>query len=178
MSVKPARLRYDLPLEPPTSMTLSRNPIRANFGLLPEPERSAASFVTSAIVNTTILALVIYIGMTAKKVIQAHRYEQTELIFPTAPPPPVKLKVPPPPRVEQPKLPEVKLEQPKIKMPRIEPKPDLKPVQIETKAALPVVKAAKPSIILAPQPKAALTAAAPAQVPQAKPSTAPVHHRT
>jgi TonB family protein len=38
-----------------------------------------------------------------------------------------------------------------------------------------VVKAAKPSIILAPQPKAALTAAMPAQNNQVKPSTAPVH---
>jgi hypothetical protein len=87
----------------------------------------------------------------------------------------VKLKIPPPPPVETPKLPEVKLDTPKINMPKVEPKPDLKPVQMEAKVALPVVKQAKPSIILAPQPKAALTAAAPAQVAQAKPSTAPVH---
>ncbi len=40
---------------------------------------------------------------------------------------------------------------------------------------MPTVKSAKPSVILAPQPKAALTAAAPAQVPQAHPSTTPVH---
>jgi TonB family protein len=46
---------------------------------------------------------------------------------------------------------------------------------MEAKAALPVVKEAKPAIILAPQPKAALTAAAPAQVAQAHPSTTPVH---
>ena len=86
------------------------------------------------------------------------------------------MKMPPPPKVvETPKLPEVKLDAPKINMPKIEKKPDLKPVQMEAKTVLPTVKAAKPSIILAPQPKAALTAAAPAQVPQAKPSTAPVH---
>jgi TonB family protein len=41
--------------------------------------------------------------------------------------------------------------------------------------ALPTVKPAKPAVILAPQPKAALTAAMPAQSPQVKPSTAPVH---
>jgi TonB family protein len=151
--------------------------VRSNFGLLPEPERSPASFITSAVVNLSILAVVIYIGMTARKVIQEHRYEQTELIFPTTPPPPpVKMKIPPPPKVvETPKLPEVKLDAPKINMPKIEKKPDLKPMQMEAKTALPVVKEAKPAIILAPQPKAALTAAAPAQVPQAKPSTSPVH---
>ena len=69
----------------------------------------------------------------------------------------------------------MKLEAPKINMPKPEPKPALKPIQMEAKLTVPAMKAAKPSIILAPQPKAALTAAAPAQVPQAKPSTAPVH---
>ena len=81
----------------------------------------------------------------------------------------MKMKMPPPPKVEPPKLPEVKLDAPKINMPKMEPKPpDLKPIQMEAKAVLPVVKAAKPAIILAPQPKAALTAAAPAQVAQAQ----------
>ena len=47
---------------------------------------------------------------------------------------------------------------------------------MEAKVALPVVKAEpKPAIILAPQPKAALTAAMPAQDNKVKPSTAPVH---
>ena len=174
----PARANFDLPVEPPRPMPINRQvAVRANFGLLPEPEKSPATFVTSAIINLTILALVIYVGLTAKHVIQAHKYEQTELIFPTTPPPPpapIKMKVPPPPKVE-PKLPEVKLDAPKINMPKVEKKPDLKPVQMEAKAALPVIKEAKPAIILAPQPKAALTAAAPAQVPQIKPSTAPVH---
>ena len=54
------------------------------------------------------------------------------------------------------------------------PKPEVKPLQMEAKV-VPTVKSAKPSVILAPQPKAALTAAAPAQVPQAHPSTTPVH---
>ncbi|HTX76252.1 MAG TPA: energy transducer TonB [Terracidiphilus sp.] len=157
-------------------MSANRYPIRANFGLLPEPERSPASFVTSAIVNLTILAIVLYVGMTAKKVLEQHQFEQTELIFPTTPPPqPIKQKMPPPPKVEPPKPVEMKLEAPKINLPKPEPKPETKPMVMEAKLALPVVKQAKPSIILAPQPKAALTAAAPAQVPQAHPSTAPVH---
>jgi TonB family protein len=40
---------------------------------------------------------------------------------------------------------------------------------------MPVLKASHPAVVLAPQPKAALSAAAPAQVPQAKPSTSAVH---
>ncbi len=153
-------------------------PIRANFGLLPEPQKSSASFVTRATVNAAILAVVFYVGMTTRKVIEAHRYEQTELIFPTTPPPPpVKVKLPPPPKVEPPVPRElVKLEAPKINIVKPEPpKPEVKPLQMEAKVDVPKIAAAKPSIILAPQPKAALTAAAPAQVTQAHPSTAPVH---
>ncbi|UWZ82095.1 energy transducer TonB [Occallatibacter riparius] len=156
-------------------MSSNGYPIRANFGLLPEPQKSPASFITSAAINLTILGVVLYIGMTAKRVIETHKFEQTELIFPTTPPPPpMKLKIPPPPKIEPPK-PEVKLEAPKINLPKPEPKPDVKPVNLEAKMKVPVVKEAKPSVILAPQPKAALTAAAPAQVTQVKPSTAPVH---
>jgi outer membrane biosynthesis protein TonB len=154
---------------------MSRNgyPIRSNFGLLPEPQRSPASFVTSAAINLSILALLLYVGMTAKRAVETHTFEQTELIFPTTPPPQVKVKIPPPPKIEQPKLPEVKLEAPKINLPKPEPKPE--PIQMVAKVNLPVIKQARPSIILAPQPKAALTAAAPAQVPQVHASTAPVH---
>ncbi|HKF50602.1 MAG TPA: energy transducer TonB [Terracidiphilus sp.] len=130
--------------------------------------------MTSAAINLTILAVIFYVGMTAKRVIEQHQFEQTELIFPTAPPPPIKLKIPPPPKVE-PKPQEVKLDAPKIQLPKPEPKQDVKPIQMEAKVKLPDVKQAKPSIILAPQPKAALTAAAPAQVTQQHVSTAPVH---
>lgn len=153
-------------------MSVNQVPIRANFGLLPEPERSPASFATSATVNLAVLALVIYVGVTTKKAIETHKFEHTELIFPTTPPP---MKMPPPPKVELPRPPEVKLEAPKINIPKPEPKPEVKPVQLEAKVNIPKMAAAKPAIILAPQPKAALTAAMPAQVPQAHPSTAPVH---
>jgi len=156
-------------------MSATRYPIRANFGLLPEPERSPASFVSSAIVNLTILGICLYVGMTAKKAIEQHQFEQTQLIFPTTPPPPVKVKIPPPPKVEPPKPEEVKLEAPKINLPKPEPKPETKPLVMEAKTTLPVMKQAKPSIVLAPQPKAALTAAAPAQEPQQHVSTKPVH---
>jgi TonB family protein len=158
-------------------MQMSGYPPRTTFGLLPEPEGRSAPFFTSVTVNVIILALMIYIGMTAKHVIQEHKFEQTELIFPTTPPPQPKFKTPPPPKLPdlpKPKL-EVQMEQPKINMPKPEPKPALKPLEMEAKLNTPQIKAAKPSIILAPQPKAALTAAMPAQNNTVKPSTAPVH---
>jgi TonB family protein len=144
-------------------MPVKPYPGRATFGLLPEPESRPGSFITSLVINGLVLGLMLYIGATARKVIAEHKYEQT-------------LLVPPPKLIETPKMPEVKLEAPKINMPRPEPKPELKPIQMEAKVNMPAIKAGKPSVILAPQPKAALAAAAmPAQVPQAKPSTAPVH---
>jgi TonB family protein len=159
-------------------MQMTYTPGRTNFGLLPEPEKSPTSFITSAAINGMILFLAIYIGMTAKRAIDQHHYEQTILIAPTTPPPPpLKVKIPEPPKIKPPEPPkmEVKLEAPKIAIPKPEPKPDLKPIQMEAKVALPVMKPAKPSVVLAPQPKAALTAAMPAQNNQVKPSTAPVH---
>lgn len=161
-------------------MSVNHPPIRANFGLLPEVQKSPASIVTSAVINLAILGVVLYVGMTAKRVIQEHKFEQTELIFPTTPPPPpppMKMKLPTPPKIEPPPRPAVvKLEAPKINIAKPEPKPEVKPIMMEAKLNVPVLKAAKPAIVLAPQPKAALAAAAaPAQVEQAKPSTAAVH---
>ena len=157
-----------MPMNPPPGWT--------NFGLLPEPEGRSASFITSTIVNAAILILAIVLGMTARRAIVQHHYEMTELIVPNTPPPAEKVRPPEPPKLpDLPKPPEVKLEAPKINAPKPEPKPSPKEIQMEAKLALPVVKAEKPAIILAPQPKPALTAAMPAQVPQARPSTAPVH---
>jgi TonB family protein len=159
-------------------MTANYYPGRSNFGLLPEPEGRSASFFTSLAINGIILALLLYIGATAKRVLEEHKYEDTVLILPsTPPPPPPKVKFTPPPQPPPPtKAPEIKLETPRIKIAKPEPKPEVpKPVQMEAKVALPTVKEAKPAVILAPQPKAALTAAMPAQDNHMKPSTAPVH---
>jgi TonB family protein len=159
-------------------MPVKPAPERATFGLLPEPERSVSSFVTSAVINGLILALVLFIGAMAKKTIEQHRYEETLLILPTKPPPPPpKVKMPPPPPIEEPpKLPDVQLEAPKISVPKPEPKPELKPIPIDTKLTAPTIKDARPDVILAPQPKTALAPAAmPAQDNSRKVSTAPVH---
>ena len=158
-------------------MQMSGYPGQTSFGLLPEPEGRSTSFVTSATVNVIILGLMIWVGMTAKHVIQQRHFEQTELIFPTTPPPQPKFKTPPPPKLPElpkPKL-EVQMEQPKINVPKLEPKPALKPLELEAKLNTPEIKSAKPAIVLAPQPKAALTAAMPAQSSTVKASTAPVH---
>jgi TonB family protein len=161
-------------------MAVNYTPGRTNFGLLPEPERSAGSFIASMFLNGVILGLALVVGATAKKAIEAHHYEETVLIIPNTPPPPPppKVKIPEPPKiepVEQPKLPQVKLDKPKIDMPKPEPKPEPKPIEMEAKVALPEFKNVKPTVKEAPQPKAAITAAMPAQSPDVKPSTKPVH---
>jgi TonB family protein len=154
------------------SMTYSAG--RTPFGLLPEPEGRAASFITSTCINGTILAIILVASMTARHVLVEHQYEMTELIVPHNPPPPMKIKTPVLPKLPPPPTPpKITLDQQKIQMPK--PKPEPKAIQMEAKLAMPVVKVAKPAVILAPQPKAALTAAMPAQAPQVHPSTAPVH---
>ena len=158
-------------------MPATYSPGFAHFGLLPEPEGRSASFVTSAGINLVILSLVLIISLTVKHVIVERKYEQTELIIPENKPP-EKQKLPEPPKLpDPPKLPEIKLEEPKIQMPKPEPKPDLKPIQMEAKVTMPVIKAPQLKVVEAPQPKAALAAAPPpAIVPQAKPSMAAVHY--
>jgi len=160
------------------SSTIQPDSIRASFGLLPEPERSPGSFITSMVVNGLLLALFLYAGAMAKKTIQQHRYEETLLVIPAKKEPPKpKEKIPPPPPVEEPKPVDVKFEAPRIKVPKPEPKPELKPIQIDTKLTLPVIKDAKQDVRLAPQPKTALAPAAmPAQDSSVKPSTKPVHY--
>jgi TonB family protein len=129
------------------------------------------------VVNASLLALFLAVGILMKPQLVHHVFEETTLVLPhTKTPEKPKIKVETPKLPEPPKMLVVKLEAPKIVMPKIEPKPEPKPVQIEAKLNTPVVNKPKPAVILAPQPKSALAAAAaPAQVPQAKPSTAPVH---
>jgi TonB family protein len=67
----------------------------------------------------------------------------------------------------------VELQPRQIEMPK--PKPEPKPIQMEAKVTLPAVQPKPQTVILAPQPKAALAAAMPAQNSAVKPSTAPVH---
>jgi TonB family protein len=98
----------------------------------------------------------------------------TELIVPATPPPPEHIKQPPPPELPPPpEMPKVELQPRQIDMPK--PKPEPKPVQMEAKVNMPAIPAKTPQITLAPQPKAAIPDAMPAQNSSVKPSTAPVH---
>jgi TonB family protein len=150
---------------------------RTRFGLLPEPETNPASFVTSCIINGAALALLIVFGTVAHHELEVRKMESTEIVFPTTPPPEIKVKVPPAPKIPPPPQPQVaKLEAPKINLPKAEPKPEMKVPVVKEAMAVPNTPAAKPSIVLAPQPKAALAAAAaPALTPQVHPSVEPVH---
>jgi TonB family protein len=95
-------------------------------------------------------------------------------VVPNNPPPEVKIKQPPPRELPPPpEPPKVELQPRQIEMPK--PKPEPKPIQMEAKVNLPAVQPKPQTVILAPQPKAALAAAMPAQNTTVKPSTAPVH---
>jgi TonB family protein len=155
-------------------MPTTYSPGQTNFGLLPEPEGRPIAFLMSWTINLAIVATALIVGMTARQVLQQH-YEMTELVIPNNPPPPVKIKEPPPQELPPPpEPPKVELQPRQIEMPK--PKPEPKPIQMEAKVNLPPVQPKPQTVILAPQPKAALAAAAmPAQNPQVKPSTAPVH---
>jgi TonB family protein len=150
---------------------------RTRFGLLPEPESNPASFLTSCIINGAILTLAILFGSMATHQLEMRKMESTEIVFPTTPPPEIKVKVPPQPKLPPPPEPKIaKLEAPKIFKPKLEPKPEIKLPMVKEAVPLPTIAAAKPQIVLAPQPKAALaTAAAPALTPQARPKVEEVH---
>jgi TonB family protein len=151
---------------------------RTRFGLLPEPESNPGSIITSFIINGAIVALALVMGSMVHHEVQIRRMDTMQLYVPSPPPPEVKIKVkiPPPPKVDV-KPPQVaKLEPPKINLPKVERQPEPKPLpMMKEQAAIPKIAAAKPAVVLAPQPKAALTAAAPAVTPQAHPVVEATH---
>lgn len=155
-------------------MPTSYTPGQSTFGLLPEPEARPLAFVMAGGINVLIAVTAIMIGMTAKHVLEQH-YEMTELVVPSTPPPPaIKVRQPPPPVVPPPpEPPKIVLQPRQIEMPK--PLPAPKPVQMEAKVNLPAIQPKPQIVTLAPQPKAALTAAMPAQNSAVKPSTTPVH---
>src|ERR1700691_685103 len=130
---------------------------QGTFGLLPEPEFRPAAFLVSGGINLLIGVTAIVIGMTAKHVLEQH-YEMTTLVVTATPPPPaIKIKQPPPPVVPPPpEPPKIVLHPRQIEMPK--PLPAPKPVQMEARVNLPAVQPKPQTVILAPQPKAALTA--------------------
>ncbi len=120
----------------------------AHFGVLNDGTRSKGATVTAIVVNCTIAALVVILGMVIKtNPIVAKRV--TELMLPPQPkiepapkppppPPPPKIKMPPPPKIET----------PKIKMPEPVKLPEIKPVAVETPK--PVIQPPAPKKVTPP----------------------------
>ena len=149
------------------------------FGLLPQVQKSPASFVLSTILNISLAVLVVVIGILTKKEIEQRKYEQTLLVLPEPAkpePPPKPVKMPPPPKVDTPPPPvPIETQQQKIFVPKEEVKPEPKPeIKIEQKAD--VLKSKDTTVKLAPQPKAAILAAAPSQDASVKPKVEQVHY--
>ena len=140
---------------------MSDSPDQALFSLLPTSnEGRTRAFVTSSIVNLAMLGIALYVGATARQVIEQH-YEETVLVMPSLPPP-VKFHKPRPVAPPKIKLPPPRIEQPK-------------PVQMEARLAAPPIPHVRPQIKLTPQVRPALASAMPAQNNLVRPSTRPVH---
>lgn len=148
-------------------MSFDYSPDRSTFGLLPEPKQSLVSFLASTCANALIVVAMILIGTFARRAMVEHRYENTVLIMPTMPAPRPKLMLPEIPRIVSPKPSPIKLQSPRLEPP--EPVPV--PIRMESKLDLPVIKAPKPAVILAPQPKAAM----PSESAAFRPSVVLVH---
>src|ERR1700722_6883103 len=107
-------------------MNLNYSLNRTSFGVLPEPERSPASFIASTVINGLILAVLFIIGAMARQVVVEHTYENTVLIFPPTLPHRTAVELPKPPKIK-PSVAHVN--PPKITLPR--PQPDVKPIEME-----------------------------------------------
>ena len=137
---------------------VSRPPISDTFGLLPEPRGRLSSFTASITVNVVLGALFIWAAIAQlHKAPPMPRYESTELIFATPPPPPEPLppvphiKVTPPPViVEAPR---------KIELPKPLPEPPKPEIVHLNTPAMPALPAAAPkAVVPPPQPKVGLFA--------------------
>ncbi len=141
----------------------SRPPIRDTFGLLPEPRGRFGSFTLSVTVNMALGALFLWAAIA-----QLHkrpplpRYESTELIFATPPPPqplpPVpKIRVAAPPPV----VPAIAEAPRKIELPKPMPEPPKPTMAHLNTPAMPALPPAPPKAVVAPpQPKVGVFASA------------------
>jgi len=102
----------------------------AHFGVLNDGTRSKGATVSAIVINCTIAALILILGMVVKTNPLVAK-KLTELTLPPEPPaqpapkpppppPPPKVKMPPPPKIEA----------PKIKVPDVVKVPEIKPVAL------------------------------------------------
>ncbi len=128
---------------------------RATFGLLPEPEGRMGSFGVSMVINVTAMALMLLLTIAQVHQVAEHKYETTQLIFPTEQPKPF---VPPVPKVKYiPPPPMLKVDQPKIELPKPMPAPPkVAEIKLPT-PEMPKMEAAPPKRFTPPpQPKVGL----------------------
>ncbi len=135
----------------------SRPPISDSFGLLPEPRGRLSSFTVSVTVNVLLGALFIWAAIAQlHKTPPVPRYESTELIFATPPPPPEPL--PPVPHIKVTPPPVIVDAPRKIELPKPVPEAP-KPEIVHMNTPMPALPPAAPKAVVAPpQPKVGLFA--------------------
>jgi TonB family protein len=140
------------------------------FGLLPEPEGRAKSFLTSAVTNVIIFAILLLLTVAALKHKEMKEFVSTQLVLPENTPPPPKPK-PPVIKVEPPKIVEKPLP-PKIEKPPEPPKPVITKMEQPKLLNIP---AAPPKSVPPPPPppKVGLFTSAAVPTPQANNMKAP-----
>jgi TonB family protein len=140
------------------TQTATQPAISDNFGLLPEAKAPFGSFGVSLAANLLLGGLLVWIAMAElHKPPPVPRYQSTELIFETPPPPPAKL--PPIPRVQVTAPPVVVQTPPKIQMPKPLPEPPKPEIAKLSTPTMPVIPPAPPKAVVAPpQPKVGLFA--------------------
>ncbi|HEV2136845.1 MAG TPA: energy transducer TonB [Terracidiphilus sp.] len=133
--------------------------------------------MVSSGINAAILLTCVVGAIPAQHVVP-QTFEQTQLVFLEAPPLP-SLRLPDPIRLTR--LASVLHAVVQVVQPTVAPKirvqeqPKPKAAKMQPKRALPVIRIARPAFNRQPQPKAAITAAIPAQTHQGHPSTKAVH---
>jgi TonB family protein len=134
---------------------MPKDPIRDNFGLLPEPEGRWGSFGVSMVTNVIIMTLLILLTAAVHKVAK-QKYNET-LIFPQEVPPPPKIIVPKVKVFAPPQPQVVKLDPPKIVVPKIQPPPEIpKPVKLDQPDQPKLPPAPPKAVAPAPAPKVGL----------------------
>ncbi|MHB1022345.1 MAG: energy transducer TonB [Acidobacteriaceae bacterium] len=142
------------------------------LGLLPEGRFNWRSFSVSAIINASVLALLILLTIASLKSKIVQQKMNMVLLAPVAtppPPPPPVIKAPPPEVLKQ-------LAPPKIEIPKPIEAPQPKPIQVKMNTPVPVLPPAPPKAVTPPPaPKRVLLAeASPASVPNHEMVSRPV----
>jgi TonB family protein len=129
-----------------------------DFGVLDAGKQSAASTMTSIVVNLALIGLALLLGTMAKRTLdEQKRVAMLTMPVVIKPIEPVVPKVIPRPLP----MPVVKVEPPKIKLPEIKPIEVPKPAEVKMTQPLPVLAPAAPKKVVAPPAPVAVSLARP-----------------